>query len=169
METDRQVKEGDTVSSGRLSWRVLSVPGHTANHIALVVDGIGSVFSGDTLFAGGCGRLFGGTAAQMWNSLLRLRGLPDDTLLYPGHEYTLENMQFAVSVEPDNLPVRKRLDEVRALVGQGKPAVPSTIGVEKQTNPFFRADDPALRRAVGMEKASAVNVFAELRRRKDRF
>ncbi len=161
--------EGSTYRIGTSSCRVLEVPGHTSGHIALVFDADDAVFSGDTLFALGCGRLFEGTAQQMWRSLGKLRALPDATRIYCGHEYTQSNCRFAVTVEPDNKALASRAEEIAALRAAGRPTIPSTIGLERQTNPFLRADLPAVQAALGMAGADPVAVFAEIRRRKDSF
>jgi hydroxyacylglutathione hydrolase len=129
----------------------------------------GIVWTGDTLFVGGCGRLLECDAQPMWESLLRLASLPDDTPVCCGHDYTLENYEFALSIEPDNRAVEQRLQEVKHAQRQGRPTVPSTILQEKTTNPFLRADAPELRAALAMREARTVEVFAELRRRKDAF
>jgi hydroxyacylglutathione hydrolase len=127
------------------------------------------VFTGDTLFVGGCGRLFTHSPEMMWFSLSRLAALPPDTEVYCGHDYTLEDLEFALDLEPDNEAVKARLEQIRTLVESGQPTVPSTIGLELASNPFLRANDPVLRRALGMQNATDVEVFAEVRRRKDRF
>ena len=135
-----------------LSLRVLDVPGHTAGHIAYVTaddntestHGAPWLFCGDTLFAGGCGRVFDGTAAQLHASLDQLAALPDDTLVYCAHEYTLSNLRFATEVEPDNTALRERVAAASATRADGRPTVPSTIGLEKATNPFLRVREPAI-------------------------
>ena len=123
----------------------------------------------DTLFAMGCGRMFEGNADQMWNSLGKLKWLPSKTRVYCGHEYTRTNARFALTVDPDNQTLVKRAKEVERLRAEGKPTIPSTIGLENETNPFLRADEPAIARAVGMTGADPVKVFAEIRLRKDNF
>lgn len=152
-----------------LHLRVLDVPGHTAGHIALV--GNGALFAGDTLFAGGCGRLFEGTPEQMYDSLGKLAALPGDTRVYCGHEYTLANLRFARQVEPDNTELAQRLDQVAAARGRGEPTVPSRLADEQATNPFLRAHLPAVRAAAerwsGQTLDEPVAVFAALRRWKD--
>lgn len=168
-ELTHPVREGDTVDFGRFVAQVLEVPGHTRAHIAFWMAGAPAVFCGDTLFALGCGRLFEGTPAQMWASLLKLRALPDDTSVYCGHEYTQSNARFALSIDPDNPDLQRRAREIDARRAQGMPTIPSTIGQEKATNPFLRADDPVIQRAVGLPGADPVQVFAEIRGRKDRF
>ncbi|MGQ9371894.1 hydroxyacylglutathione hydrolase [Azospirillum sp. A39] len=160
--------EGETVLFGDEAASVIAVPGHTSGHIAFHFPRTGALFCGDTLFALGCGRLFEGTPAQMWDSLCKLRALPGGTRVYCGHEYTLSNARFAVTVDPDNRDLRTRADEVKALRDLGQPTIPSTIDAEARTNPFLRADVAAVQAAVGMAGAPAVEVFAEIRRRKDR-
>ncbi|HYG85719.1 MAG TPA: hydroxyacylglutathione hydrolase [Azospirillum sp.] len=168
-DMDTPLDEGETVSFGSHTARVIAIPGHTSGHIAFHFADAKAVFCGDTLFALGCGRLFEGTPAQMWDSLRKLRALPDDTRVYCGHEYTLSNARFAVTVDPDNRTLAARAGEVKALRSRGEPTIPSTIGLEKRTNPFLRADDPAVQAAVGMAGTDPVAVFAEIRGRKDRF
>ncbi len=165
---DRGLVEGDRVAVGAAEAEVFETPGHTSGHIALWFPESHALFAGDTLFALGCGRLFEGTPAEMWSSLLKLRRLPDDTRVYCGHEYTQSNARFAVTVEPDNAALAARAAEIDALRGRGEPTIPSTLDVEKRTNPFLRADDPATQAAVGMAGADPAAVFAEIRGRKDR-
>jgi len=167
------VSGGDTVRLPGLglSFVVLDVPGHTAGHVAYY--GHGAVFCGDTLFSGGCGRLFEGTAEQMLASLDALAALPDDTRVYCAHEYTLANLRFALAVEPANADLRAWQAEAAALRERNVPTVPTTIGREKRVNPFLRARAPAIRRAAeahaGMPLGTPVAVFAEVRRWKDGF
>ncbi|ABI57336.1 hydroxyacylglutathione hydrolase [Alkalilimnicola ehrlichii MLHE-1] len=152
-----------------LPLRVLDVPGHTAGHIALVADG--ALFSGDALFAGGCGRLFEGTPEQMYASLGKLAALPEATRVYCGHEYTLANLRFAHQVEPDNPNLTQRLRQAEAARQRGEPTVPSRMADEHATNPFLRAHLPAVRTAAerwsGQTLDEPVAVFAALRRWKD--
>ena len=154
-----------------LELEILDVPGHTAGHIAYYGGGL--LLCGDTLFSAGCGRLFEGSAAQLHASLGRLAGLPDDTDVYCAHEYTQANLRFARTVEPDNPRLAARQRQVQALRAAGRPSLPSTLGVEKTTNPFLRAHVPAVRRAAEQHAGRALNsadqVFAELRRWKDHF
>jgi hydroxyacylglutathione hydrolase len=166
---DVLIREGDEVALGAQRARVIEVSGHTIGHIAYWFAEAGALFCGDTLFSLGCGRLFEGTAAEMWRSLAKLRALPDDTLVYCAHEYTQSNGAFAVTVDPGNAALRRRLEQVRALRAAGKSTVPSTMGEERAANPFLRADDATLQRAVGLPGESASVVFAEIRRRKDVF
>jgi len=164
---------GDTLSVGPFQFVVLRTPGHSPDSVCFHLpagDGSpGDVFTGDTLFIGGCGRLLTRSPEVMWVSLTLLAGLPGGTRVYPGHDYTLENLEFALTVEPQNSVVKRRLEEVRSLVQAGRQPVPSTIALERATNPFLRAGDPAMKAALGLMRASDVDSFAELRRRKDRF
>lgn len=164
-----EVRDGDTASVGSLKAKVFEVPGHTSGHIAYWFEEGSALFCGDTLFALGCGRLFEGTPRQMWTSLLKLRGLPDNTKVYCAHEYTQSNAAFALSVEPDFAPLIARSAEINALRSEGRPTVPSTMADEKQTNPFLKADDEGLQQALGMVGKDAVDVFAKVRSLKDQF
>ncbi|MGL6160236.1 hydroxyacylglutathione hydrolase [Microbulbifer sp.] len=158
---------------------VMDVPGHTLDHLALLLrenDGRveqNHLFCGDTLFAAGCGRLFEGTPAQMYSSLAKLSALPPETRVYCAHEYTLANLRFAAAAEPGNQAVRNRLAQVEALRASGKTTLPSTIGEELATNPFLRCHIPALARQAAnhgaTENSDEVEVFAYLRRWKDNF
>ncbi|HXM84004.1 MAG TPA: hydroxyacylglutathione hydrolase [Burkholderiales bacterium] len=167
------VSEGDRVSIPELgvTFSVIDIPGHTRAHIAYY--GAGSLFCGDTLFACGCGRLFEGTAEQMYASLQKLRALPDDTKVYCGHEYTLANIDFAKTVEPDNAALKERERRDRRLRAAGKPTLPSTLGEEKATNPFLRCLEPAVvesaNKYLGARIADPVRVFAAIRDWKNRF
>ena len=140
---DRLVAEGDKVTLGGLEATVLEVPAHTAGHIAYHLPGEALIFVGDTLFAMGCGRLFEGTAAQMYDNMQRLSLLPPQTRVYCAHEYTLSNGRFAVTVEPDNEAIARRLAEVEAKRAAGEATVPTTIALELETNPFVRAASAA--------------------------
>jgi hydroxyacylglutathione hydrolase len=165
---DETVREGDTVKVGSLEARVLETPGHTAGHISYVFGPDKLAFVGDTLFSIGCGRVIEGTPEMMWNSLLKLRALPDDTRIYCGHEYTQANVNFAKTVEAGNAALNARAQQVQKLLAEGKPTIPSTIGEEKAANPFLRADVPEVAKAVGLAGAPAWKVFAEVRERKNR-
>ena len=147
---DVRVSEGDRVGIGRHEATVMEVPAHTAGHIAYHLAEDAMIFVGDTLFAMGCGRLFEGTAAQMFANMERFKRLPDDTIVYCAHEYTLSNGRFALSVEPDNADIARRVAEVEAQRAEGKATVPTTVGAERATNIFLRAatvDELAARRA----------------------
>src|SRR5690348_8647305 len=136
---DIALSEGDDVRLGRHVGRVVEVPGHTLDHIALIFDDAGVAFVGDTLFAMGCGRLFEGTPEQMYRSLQRLAELPADTRLYCAHEYTLANARFAAHSEPGNRAIGERLEQVQAMRESGKITVPTTVAQERETNPFVRS------------------------------
>jgi hydroxyacylglutathione hydrolase len=166
---DQKVGEPDVVEVGSLRARVFDTPGHTAGHICLWFEKEKLLFSADTLFALGCGRPFERPASVLWQSLLKLRKLPDDTRIYCGHEYTLSNARFSVTVDPGNGALKARLAEVEKMRAAGKPTVPSTMAEEKATNPFLRADDPAIAAAVGMKGADPSAVFTEIRERKNNF
>jgi len=147
---DTLLEEGDGIAVGHAQAVIWSVPGHTAGHIAFHLADRGVIFTGDTLFAMGCGRLFEGTAAQMHANMRRFAALPEDTRVYCGHEYTLSNARFAATVEPDNAAIAARLADVEAMREQGEPTIPTTIALERATNPFLRsvdADELAERRA----------------------
>jgi len=166
---DVQVGEGDTVSVGSLSAKVIETPGHTAGHIAYWFDADKLAFVGDTLFSIGCGRVIEGNPPMMWASLLKLRALPDDTQVFCGHEYTAANIRFCKTIEPDNADLIAREKEVETLLAAGKPTVPSLLGAEKRANTFLRADDPKVAAAVGLAGHPAADVFAEVRERKNKF
>ena len=140
---DRLVKEGDEVQLGNVTARVMEVPAHTAGHIAYYVPEEAMLFCGDTLFAMGCGRLFEGTAEQMFNAMSRFAELPPVTKVYCAHEYTLSNGRFAVTVEPHNTALIARMAEVEAAREKGEATIPTTIALERATNPFMRANDAA--------------------------
>ncbi len=166
---DVEVKEGDWVEIGALRARVIETPGHTAGQVAYVFDEDEIAFTGDTLFSLGCGRVFETPMAVMWSSLEKLAELPGETQIYCGHEYTEANARFALTIEPGNVDLVARAEAVKALRAQGKPTLPTTIALELATNPFLRADIPAVQKAVGLEGADPAQVFAEIRRRKDNF
>jgi len=166
---DRLVGDGDTVMLGRSQAKIFDTPGHTSGHIVYHFTDDSAAFVGDTIFALGCGRLFEGTPAQMWSSLSKIAALPPQTRLYCAHEYTQANAAFALSVDRQNPALKQRSREIDRLRAEGLPTVPSLLSQEQATNPFLRAADPALASAIGMPGASPVDVFAEIRRRKDNF
>lgn len=166
---DRGVREGETFTFAGRPVEVIATPGHTMGHVCYHLPEDRLLFAADTLFVLGCGRVFEGTPEEMWHSLQKLMRLPDETAVYCGHEYTLSNARFAVTVDPDNEALAERLAEIERLRADDKPTAPTTIGREKQTNPFLRPDDPGIRKTLGMENASDAEVFAEIRKRKDRF
>lgn len=166
------LQAGDCVDFAGRTAEILFVPGHTKAHIAYYFPPsnpreTGELFCGDTLFAGGCGRLFEGTPTQMVASLGQLRNLPDDTRVWCAHEYTLKNLQFALSIDPENLDLQQRFAEVKEARSKSQPTVPSSIGLEKSTNPFLRLDFPNLQSATNSR--DGVQTFARLRGMKDRF
>jgi len=165
---DATVAGGDAVRVGALEAKVIDTPGHTLGHISYFFAADKIVFVGDTLFSIGCGRVIEGNAEMMWQSLLKLRALPDDTSFYCGHEYTAANIRFAKTIEPDNKALLARSAEVDKLRATGRPTIPATIGAEKADNPFLRADVAEVAEAVGLAGSPAWKVFAEIRARKNR-
>lgn len=166
---DRRVEEGDTVAIGNQQGTVIETPGHTAGHVSYHFAGARVAFTADTLFALGCGRLFEGSPATMRASLAKLAALPLETTIYCGHEYTLANARFALSVDPTNSALKERAREIEKLRAEDKPTLPTTLAAEMATNPFLRWHDPVIRRNLGMENAEDDVVFAEIRKRKDVF
>ena len=171
----RRVGEGDQVEVGSWRFRVIGIPGHTTSHIAFHghdSDGAGLLFCGDTLFSLGCGRMFEGTPTQMHASLQRLAALPGDTLVCCGHEYTLANLRFARAVEPDNLAVVRHETQCKSLRERGLPTLPSTLGLEREINPFLRCEQPGVIESAAAQGAAAldpVSVFAAIRQWKDTY
>lgn len=166
---DRQVEDGETISFAGHPVNVIATPGHTAGHVCYHFPGDGLLFSADTLFALGCGRLFEKPAEVMWPSLEKLMALPDDTIVYFGHEYTLSNARFAITIDPGNSALVERVAVIGRIREAGGFTIPTTIGQEKATNPFLRAADPAIRAGLNMTDAPDWEVFGEIRRRKDSF
>jgi hydroxyacylglutathione hydrolase len=166
---DRAVGDGDVFSFAGSKVHVLDVSGHTVGHIAFHVPDAGAVFTGDSLMALGCGRLFEGTASQMWASLWKLAALPPDTRVCTGHEYTASNAAFALTIEPENPALEKRAEAVRAARKRGEATVPSLLSEERATNPFLRAGLQDVKDTLSMGGHDDVAVFAEIRRRKDAF
>jgi hydroxyacylglutathione hydrolase len=168
-----RVADGDRVLVGGLEARVIYIPAHTTGHIAYYFERESAVFTGDTLFAGGCGRLFEGDAAMMIKSLSKLSGLPDDTRVYFGHEYTEKNLRFALTLEPDNRALKEKHDWARAQVASGASTTPTTIASEKETNPFLRWGSPELHHTLQGRfpdlPMTDVAVFAKVRALKDTF
>lgn len=165
------VREGDVVHVGALAFTVLDTPGHTRDHVCYLAED--ALFCGDTLFTAGCGRLFEGTAQQMYASLARIAALPPATRIFCAHEYTLDNLRFAVVAEPDNPAITRRHDEARLLRAAGQPTVPSTLALELATNPFLRCHEPQLAAAAaaqaGRELRSGGEILGAIRSWKDRF
>ena len=166
---DRLVAGGDVVELGETRFEVIDTPGHTLGHIVYHSPEGGHLFTADALFSLGVGRMFEGTPGPMWQGLLALRALPDETLVYCGHEYTAANARFALHVDPDNAALRERAAEVEALRHAGRFTIPVPLGREKETNPFLRADRPELAAAMGLTGDDPAAVFAALRKAKDSF
>lgn len=166
---DIALGDGETFALGTRIATVLDTPGHTRGHIVYVFAADAAAFVGDTLFALGCGRLFEGTPAEMWHSLQKLLALPDETRVFCAHEYTLKNARFALTVDPGNRALAERAAEVERLRSAALPTVPSTMGRERATNPFLRPDDAGIRATLGLGNADVVDVFAEIRRRRNAF
>ncbi len=166
---DTGLKDGDRLQLLGETVEVIATPGHTSGHIVYHFRDSGILFAADTLFALGCGRVIEGTMDEMHASLERLKALPPATTIHCGHEYTLANAAFALSVDPDNAELRRRAEEAARLRAAGRPTLPTTLAAELAANPFLRPHDPAIRARLGMNGASDAEVFAELRRRKDVF
>ena len=164
-----QVTGGDTFTTCGSTVEVIEVYGHTVGHIAFHIASEKLLFTADSLMAMGCGRLFEGTPAQMWDSMQRLRALPRDTTVCSGHEYTATNARFALSLEPDHSAIISRAAATRTARENGLATVPSSLSLECETNPFLRADDPVLAKALDMAGAQPADIFTEIRARRDRF
>lgn len=166
---DEKVAEGDTIRLGMEEGKVIDVPGHTIGHVAYHFPGSAVVFTGDSLMALGCGRVFEGTMEEMWASLSKLAALPPETLVCSGHEYTQSNARFALTVEPGNAALQTRAEAIGRARAEGQPTVPSRLAEELATNPFLRAGLPGVKRAMALETAPDAEVFSAIRRAKDRF
>ncbi|WIY52658.1 hydroxyacylglutathione hydrolase [Devosia sp. YIM 151766] len=166
---DVLVSDGDQVHLGESVFDIIAAPGHTLGHIVFYNALGGHLFSADALFSLGVGRMFEGTPGPMWEGVKRLRDLPDETLVYCGHEYTQSNASFALAIDPDNEALKARAAEVNSLRAAGKPTIPFKLGEDKRANPFMRADAPELARHYGLEGADPAEVFAAIRKGKDNF
>lgn len=166
---DRAVDDGETFDFAGHDVRVMDVSGHTVGHIAFHVPDADAAFTGDSLMALGCGRVFEGTMEQMWESLSKLAALPPETRICSGHEYTAANARFALTIEPGNAALARRAEETEAANAAGRPTVPSRLALELETNPFLRAGLQEVKESLSMADRSDADVFAEIRRRKDRF
>lgn len=166
---DVALEEGSVVAVGGLEAKVLEVPGHTAGHIAYYFPHEGVLFAGDTLFALGCGRAFEGPARVLYHSLQKLAALPEETIVYCGHEYTAANARFALSIDPSNEVLKERASKIALKQEAGKFTLPTTIALELATNPFLRVGDLDLTARLGMGGVDPADVFTELRQRKNRF
>ena len=168
-QLDEAYGHGMSFQFGGRRIEVIGTPGHTLGEISFYLPDDGVVFAGDTLFAIGCGRVFEGTPDMMWQSLQRLAELPRETKVYCGHEYTLSNAKFAVTIDPDNEALQARLTDIVKLRAENQPTLPTTIGLELDTNPFLRPANADIRANLDMANASDAEVFAEIRSRKDNF
>lgn len=166
---DTAIKEGDVFQLGRHQITIIETGGHTSGHIVYYFADDDLLFCGDTLFVMGCGRLFEGTAQQLWESLQKLKKLPETTKVYCAHEYSLNNGRFALSVEPDNQALQSRMVQIKQLRADNLPTVPSTIGEELATNPFFRESSLSIQTHLKMTGKNPVEIFAALRKLKDGF
>jgi hydroxyacylglutathione hydrolase len=166
---DLAVAPGDVVDFARHPVQVIDARGHTSGHVAYYLRDAGAAFTGDSLMALGCGRLFEGAAPEMWDSLMRLAALPDDTLICSGHEYTLSNARFALSIEPGNPALVQRLKHTEAARAVHTPTVPSSLALEKATNPFLRAGLDSMKAGLGLAGKTDAEVFAHIRAAKDAF
>lgn len=166
---DELVDHNHTLDLGETRFEIIETPGHTLGHISYFDPASKSLFCGDALFSLGCGRMFEGTPEPMWEGLKRLRALPDETMVYCGHEYTLANARFALSIDPDNEALKARTEEARAQRDAGQPTIPFNLGDDKKANPFLRADDPDLMAKMGTTGAEPFEVFAAIRKAKDKF
>ncbi len=168
-DLDMAVSDRDIFTFAGHDVHVHDVSGHTVGHIAYHIPDASAAFTADSLMALGCGRVFEGTFDQMWRSLSKLAALPEDTVIYSGHEYTASNARFALTIEPGNDALQKRAQQVKKARADGQPTVPSTLAEERATNPFLRAHLKEVKAAINMPHASDSECFAEIRQRKDRF
>lgn len=166
---DILVKENDNLKIFNLEFKIIDVPGHTVGHIAFYCEKIKALFSGDSLMAMGCGRLFEGTPEQMWNSLSELANLPPETMVYSGHEYTENNARFCLSLERNNEKLKVRMNQIEKLRASNVPTVPSLLNDELQTNTFLRANVSEVKKALNLSSSSSLEAFTEIRKRKDNF
>ena len=166
---DKFLKDSQEFKIGSLNFTTIFIPGHTKGHIAFYQKKAKVVFTGDTLFSLGCGRVFEGTYEQMFNSLNRLKDLPEDTKIYCGHEYTLKNFEFCLKYNPNNNFLKKKAHKIESKLKNKIPTIPSTIGEEIKTNIFFRYDDPDVKKAINLENSSDLEIFTKLRDLKDNF
>lgn len=163
----REVTEGDRFDVCGISFEVWDVSGHTEGHVAYITNGY--AFTGDSLMGLGCGRVMEGTLPQMWQSLQKFNALPDETLICSGHEYSENNAKFALTIEPENQALQERVTAIQQARKRNEPTIPSSLGLERQTNPFLRAGQADVKQHLGMPTISDAESFAEIRRRKDAF
>ena len=166
---DVVLKDDQDFKIGLLNFTTIFVPGHTSGHIAFYFKKEKVIFTGDTLFSLGCGRIFEGTSEQMFRSLNKLKNLPLDTKVYCGHEYTYRNLEFCLKFNPNNNILKKKEDAIKISLENKKPTIPSTIGDEIKSNIFFRFNDPDVKKAVNLENSSELEIFTKLRDLKDNF
>jgi len=166
---DKIIGGGDQIMIGALKLQIIATKGHTLGHICYFDAEGKNLFTGDALFSLGCGRMFEGTPEMMWDGLSRLKKLPDETMVYCGHEYGAANARFALSIDPANKALKARAAEISALEAKNLPAVPFLLGEDKHANPFLRADAPEMAAAIGMPAAAPAAVFAAIRKAKDEF
>ncbi len=166
---DVVLEDGDVFTFGAGEFETISAPGHTYGHITYFFKSEPTLYAGDALFSLGCGRMFDGPANVMWEGLKRLRDLPDETQLYCGHEYTVSNGEFALSIDPDNQALQERVAEAKAQRAKDMPTLPTTLKIEKQANPFLRPDDPGLINTMKTQGKEAFETFAAIRAAKDKF
>lgn len=171
VDVSHKVEENDEITCSGIDLKILEIPGHTLDHIAYYNDNI--LFCGDTLFSGGCGKIFEGTPAQMYDSLQKIVNLPEKTLIYCGHEYTLSNLLFAERVEPENKAIKDKINQVNKKTANHEPTLPSTIKEEKMFNPFLRCSEPdvieSVEKHTKKKLSSSIEVFAHLRDWKNHF
>ncbi|MGI9403032.1 MAG: hydroxyacylglutathione hydrolase, partial [Hyphomicrobium sp.] len=165
---DRGVGEDDAIAFGKFEIRVIETPGHTIGHVTYWIPAASIAFAGDTLFAMGCGRIFEGNAQVMWVSLKKLMGLPPETEIYCGHEYTAANAKFALTIDPENAALQTRAKDVAELRAKGLATLPTRLDLELETNPFLRPHVAAIRQRLRMQHDPDWRVFAEIRRRKNK-
>ena len=166
---DVLIEDNQDFKIGNLNFKAIFIPGHTSGHIAFYFADEQVVFTGDTLFSLGCGRVFEGTHEQMFNSLNKLKNLPENTKIFCGHEYTLDNLKFCFKFNPNNNSLKSKKEFVEKRIKEGKPTIPTTLNEEIKTNIFLRYDDPDVKEALNLKKASDLEVFSKLRDLKDNF
>ena len=166
---DQMISDGDEFIFAGQRVNIIATPGHTLDMMNYHLPQEKMLFSGDSLFVLGCGRLFEGDGPMMWQSLEKIKALPDGTVIYSAHEYAAANAAFAITIDPDNAALQERVKQITDFGERGVPTVPSTLADEMATNPFLRADDAVIRAHLGMQGASDAAVFSEIRHRKDRF
>ena len=166
---DKLLKDNQEFKIGNLSFTTIFIPGHTKGHVAFYLKEEQIVFTGDTLFSSGCGRVFEGTYEQMFQSLNKLKNLPVDTKVYCGHEYTYKNLEFCLKFNPNNNFLKQKRDSIKLILKNRKPTIPTTIGDEIKTNIFLRFNDPVVKKAINLENSSDIEIFTKLRDLKDNF